>query len=323
MKKISILAVLIAGTILSANAQFSQLEKDFSQFMLLLGREVLPEIQQNDLAGTGIGEASLDDSHFYVALTGGAVVSGGILKFVDEENTHFTALDLYGLIDDNIDESGTARDLYDQSKDMFPYPTVKAAFGLRVYDLDFIFSGVMIPGSVASSYSDELEASLTNFGIRVRKPIIKESGWFPTISLGAGYVYSGVHIKYTLDEFTQDYSGQDLTINGKIQLDTSVHSVGMDLGFSKTFLFITPFLRTSIWHQSASFESEGKFSAQIEGANEASKLEPSADVSINDVAVIFSGGLDINLFLIRLCATGTYNLNTESYGVEISTRIQF
>lgn len=321
MKKVPILAVLLALTAMSANAQFSQLEKDFSQFMLLLGREILPEIQQNDLAGTGIGAASMGKSRFFFSLTGGAVVSDGLLTFVDEENSNFEMLDVYGMIDDNL-EDDAARDLYDQAQEAFPYPTVKGAFGLRLWDYEFILSGLVLPGSIAESFSEDVEASITNIGLRVRKPVLKESGWLPTVSLGAGYVYSAVHLKYTLDDFTQDYSGQDLTISGDFNLDTAVHSVGFDLGLSKTFLFLTPFFRTAVWYQAASFEADGSFSARI-GAAEPSTLNPTADVSINDVAVMLSGGLDINLFLFRLCNTLTYNLNTKSYGGELSIRIQF
>jgi hypothetical protein len=304
-------------------AQFAQLEKDFSKFLLLLGREMLPEIQQNDLAGTGIGQASLGNSRFFIAFTGGAVISNGILKFIDENNTNFEALDLYGLIDDAVPDSGIGRDLYDESKNIFPYPTLKVSAGVRIYDVDIIFSGIMLPGAVASSVSEDLEASITNLGLRVRKVLLKEAGGFPTISLGAGYVYSAIHFKYAIDEFEQDYSGQPLVINGDFSLDTQVHSFGLDLGLSKTLLyFLTPFLRTAVWYQSASFEAGGELSAQL-GTGAPTALVPSAEASISDVAVIFSGGLDINLFLMRLCTTGTYNLNTGSWGAELALRIQF
>ena len=81
MKKLCIAIILI--TVLASTsvfAQFAQLESDFSKLMLLLGREVMPHVQQNDLAGTGIGTASLEGDFFYVALTAGAVVSDGILN---------------------------------------------------------------------------------------------------------------------------------------------------------------------------------------------------------------------------------------------------
>ena len=321
MKKLPILAVLIASTVVSAHAQFAQLETDFSQFMLLLGREILPEIQQNDLAGTGIGQASMGKSHFFVSLTGGAVVSDGILKFVNEDNSNFTVLDVNGMINDNIGD-GFAADLYDQSKDMFPYPTFKVAAGVRILDLDFILSGIMVPAVLAESLSEDVSANLLNFGLRVRKPILKEAGWLPTVSPGLGYVYSGVHLQYTLNDFTQDYSGQDLNINGDFTLDTRVHSLGFDLGISKTFSIFTPFMRTAVWYQRASFDAEGDFTAQI-GTGTASKLAPSAEVAINDMAVILSGGLDLNLFVFRLCTTATYNLSTSSYGGEIAARFQF
>jgi hypothetical protein len=304
-------------------AQFAQLEKDFSKFLLLLGREMLPEIQQNDLAGTGIGQASMGDSRFFIAFTGGAVISNGILKFIDENNTNFEALDLYGLIDDAVPDSGAGRDLYDESKNIFPYPTLKLSAGFRLYDLDFIVSGIMLPGAVGNSISEDLEMSVINLGLRVRKALIKESGGFPTISLGAGYVYSAIHFKYAIEEFEQDYAGQPLVISGDFGLDTQVHSFGVDLGISKTLLwFLTPFVRTSVWYQSASFEADGLLSAQL-GAGAPTDLSPSAKATISDVAVIVSGGLDINLFLMRLCTTGTYNLNTGSWGAELALRVQF
>ncbi len=321
MKKllmVTLLLVGLAGT--SVFAQFAQLESDFSKLMLLLGREVMPHVQQNDLAGTGIGVASLEGDFFYVALTAGAVVSDGILKFVDQNNTEFTTLDVYGLLDDNIPSSGFGRDLYDESKKMFPFPTLKLALGLRLVGLDFIFTGIGVPGGIVST--DDLEADLLNFGVRIRKDILKEKGWFPTVSLGVGYVYSGIHLKYTLTEFTQKYSGQDLKISGGVSLDTRVHSFGFDVGISRTLLILTPFLRTSLWYQNAFYETKGNLTAQL-GAGTPQAFSPSAKVTIDDWAVMFAGGLDINLFLLQLCATGTYNPSTKGWGAELSLRFGF
>lgn len=315
---VTLLLVGLAGT--SVFAQFAQLESDFSKLMLLLGREVMPHVQQNDLAGTGIGVASLEGDFFYVALTAGAVVSDGILKFVDQNNTEFTTLDVYGLLDDNIPSSGFGRDLYDESKKMFPFPTLKLALGLRLVGLDFIFTGIGVPGGIVST--DDLEADLLNFGVRIRKDILKEKGWFPTVSLGVGYVYSGIHLKYTLTEFTQKYSGQDLKISGGVSLDTRVHSFGFDVGISRTLLILTPFLRTSLWYQNAFYETKGNLTAQL-GAGTPQAFSPSAKVTIDDWAVMFAGGLDINLFLLQLCATGTYNPSTKGWGAELSLRFGF
>lgn len=322
MKKLFIAIILI--TVLASTAlfaQFSQLESDFSKLMLLLGREVMPHVQQNDLAGTGIGVASLEGDLFYVALTAGAVVSDGILKFVDEDNTEFTTLDVYGLIDDAVPSSGIGRDLYDKSKDLFPFPTVKLAFGLRLIGLDFIFTGIGVPRGILST--NELEADLMNFGIRIRKDILKEQGWFPTISLGVGYVYSGIHFKYTLSDFEQDYSGQDLVINGGLSLDTRVYSFGFDVGISRTLLYVfTPFLRTSLWYQDAKYETGGLLSAKL-GAGTEQDFNPKATVTINDWNVILSGGVDFNFFFFQLCTTGTYNPSTEAWGAELSLRVGF
>lgn len=322
MKKLFI--AIILGTVFASTAlfaQFAQLESDFSKLMLLLGREVMPHVQQNDLAGTGIGVASLEGYSLYVALTAGAVVSDGIYKFRDPQNPEFTALNVYKLIDDAVPSSGIGRDLYDKSNEMFPFPTVKFAFGLRRIGLDFIFTGIGVPEGIISS--DELEASLINIGIRIRKDILKEKGWFPTVSLGVGYVYSGIHFKYTLTDFKQDYSGQDLVISGGLSLDTRVHSFGFDVGLSRTLLYVfTPFLRTSLWYQNTLYETEGKLEAKL-GAGTPQKFNPSAKVTINDWNVMFAGGMDFNLFLFKLCTTGTYNPSTKAWGAEVSLRVGF
>lgn len=321
MKKLLIAVVLImvlASTGLFA--QFEPLKRDFSKLMLLIGREVMPFVQQNDLAGTGIGVASLEGDFFYVGLTAGAVFSDGIYKFRDPSNPEFEMLNVYKLIDDAVPSSGTARDLYDKSENIFPYPTVKLALGLRIIGLDFIFTGIGVPGGIIST--DEVEADLMNFGIRVRKDILKETGWFPTISLGVGYVYSGIHFKYTLKDFTQDFSEQDLLIKGGLSLDTRVHSFGFDVGISRTLLILTPFLRTSIWYQNSLYETKGNLTAQL-GTGEPTVFDPSARVTIDDWAVMFAGGLDINLFLLQLCATGTYNPSTKGWGAELSLRFGF
>jgi hypothetical protein len=311
MKKIIGLTIVLL-VVLSAGVfgQFDQLESDFSKLMLLIGREAVPQIQQNDLAGTGIGVASLEGDWFYISVTAGAVITDGVPDFVhDKTNSEFTALDVYGLIEDAFPSSGIGRDIYEESKNIFPYPTLKLAFGARLLGLDFILSGIGVPSGVISS--DDLEADLIHFAIRVRKALIKERGWIPTISLGVGYAYSSIHFKYTLDEFTQDYSGQDLIINGGLSLDTRVHSFGFDVGVSQTILFITPFFRTSIWYQDALYETKGNLTAKL-GAGSPTGLNPSAEVTLNDWSVMFAGGLDFNLFLLQLCATGTYNPSTEA-----------
>jgi len=322
MKKIiGLTIVLLIISSAGVFGQFDQLESDFSKLMLLIGREALPEIQQNDLAGTGIGVASLEGDWFYLSVTAGAVITDGVPDFVhDKSNKEFTTLDVYGLIEDAVPSSGIGRDLYDESKNIFPYPTAKLAFGARLLGLDFILSGIGVPSGVIST--DELEADLIHFGIRVRKALIKERGWMPTISLGVGYAYSSIHFKYTLEEFTQDYSGQDLTINGGLSLDTRVHSFGFDVGVSRTILFLTPFFRTSLWYQDALYDTEGNLTAQL-GSGTPQDFSPSAEVTLNDWSVMFAGGLDINLFLIQLCTTGTYNPSTGSWGAEVSLRVGF
>jgi len=319
-KRIFAIILVLASASSGLFAQFAPLERDFSKLMLLIGREVMPFVQQNDLAGTGIGVASMEGDFFYVALTAGAVFSDGIYKFRNQNNPEFEMLNVYKLIDDAVPSSGTARDLYNKSEDIFPYPTVKLALGLRIIGLDFIFTGIGVPKGILST--DELEADLMNFGIRVRKDILKEKGWFPSISLGVGYVYSGIHFKYTLEEFTQDFSEQDLVINGGLSLDTRVHSFGFDVGIAKTLLILTPFLRTSLWYQNAYYETKGSLKAQL-GTGLPTDFSPSAKVTINDWAVMFAGGLDINLFLIQLCATGTYNPSTKGWGAEVSLRFGF
>lgn len=321
MKKfLSLVIILSTVSAAAVFAQFTLIEDDFSKLMLLLGRDVAPELQQNDMAGTGIGAASLKGKHFYFALTTGAVVSKGILKFVDSTNSNFTTLDVYKLVNDMVPPSGIARDLYDQSKTMFPYPTVKLALGARLFNFDFILTGIGVPTGLIAT--DTVKANLLNLGLRVRRDLIEESGAFPTVSGGVGLVYSGIHFDYALQNFTQNYSGKNLVINGNLGLDTQVISYGFDLGLSKTLLIFTPFLRASLWHQGTSYKTSGDLSAVL-GTGTAQTMKPQAEVTIDDWAVLFSGGMDFNLFLFQLCTTGTYNLNTGSWGAELSTRFGF
>ena len=321
MKKFIGLIVLFSTVSAVASfAQFTQIEGDFSKLMLLLGREVTPELQQNDLAGTGIGAASLKGKHFYVALTTGAVLSKGILKFVDSSNSNFTALNVYKLVNDMVPSSGIARDLYDQSKTLFPYPTVKLALGARLFNFDFILTGIGVPTGLIAT--DTVKANLLNLGLRVRRDLIEESGAFPTISGGLGVVYSGLHFDYNLQNFTQSYSGQNLVINGSLGLDTQVVSYGFDLGISKTLLIFTPFLRGSLWHESASYKNSGNLTAVL-GTGTPQTLKPQAEVTVDDWAILASAGVDFNLALFQLCTTGTYNFNTGSWGAELSARFGF
>ncbi|NNM67703.1 MAG: hypothetical protein HKM06_06825 [Spirochaetales bacterium] len=331
MKK-SILFLLIlwgAGAPAFSQTLFPGLESDFSRVMLLLGQEILPTIQQNDLSGSGIGQATLGNSHFFIGLTVGSVVSDGLLKFRNE--TDWQTLDLSGLINTIVPASGPARSLYDASANAFPYPTLKVNAGVALpWGFELLGSGMYLPQAFTSpiisglaSNLNGLSVSAANYVFRLRHPLILEQGNFPAVSLGVGYSYSQVSISYQLSNFQQSIAGQTVAINGALNSSTQVNSFGTDLTISKNWLIFTPFLTTSLWYEAANYNSSANLTATVVSTSSSSSLSPSASTSLGTIAPIFTGGFDINLYVMRLLLSGSYNLGTKFWGADLSTRLQF
>ncbi|NNM54536.1 MAG: hypothetical protein HKM05_07420 [Spirochaetales bacterium] len=331
MKKSAFVLWALLGALIPAFAQspFSGLQNDFSHVLYNLGEEIVPTLQQNDLSGVGIGQATLGGSHFFISLTAGTVVSNGLLKFRNE--TDWNTLDIQSLLNSLVPASGLGRDLYDLSANTMPYPTVKLSAGVALpWKWELLGSGFYLPQAVGQALMD---SALSNNGsgsldagnvvVRLRRGLLQDHGWTPALSAGVGYSYSHLDLAVTLNNFQQQISGQTVDISGNFAAATTVNSLGVDVTVSKDLFFVTPFLNAALWYQNASYDASANLTATVTSTNSSSALLPSASVRLANWAPIVTSGLDINLFVLRLLVSGQYNLATGFWGADLSTRVQF
>ncbi|NOY09004.1 MAG: hypothetical protein GXP33_09195 [Spirochaetes bacterium] len=314
------------------------LGNDLSSLLDGLGREMLPDLAQSSLLGTGMGEAETGDfPHMFFAFSGGAVLSHGIGRFIDPENTAFKLLNVSGLIDQALAGAGAdVQNLYKTSKGFFPYPNYRFAVGFgTVYGVETILTISMFPQGLtdfAAGLAGLKGVTLNSFngGIRVRKVLLSDAGGFPGVSLGAGYSYTNFNAGYSLTGFSQDLSGFTLDLKGDLSMEAAVHSAGVDLNISKKLLVFIPFFRVSAWYQWADFTgSVNNFDASIvNGSTTVSYTgqggtDPAASYSLHNLSLLLTGGLEIKLGGFALTASAVFDPSDFTLGVETGIRGQF
>jgi len=333
MKK---LAIVLTVLILSGGPIFSQdllpLGRDLDTLLEKLGEDVVPYLQQNALAGEGIGMAELSEgSKFWFATSLGATLSNGLGTFLDDESA-FELLDVNGMLQTAVD--GTAiESYYNKAKSFFPYPIMRVAFGFRSFaDTELIFMFSIFPqlltDTVAGSVKMEgVTLNWMNAGVRLRKALMSDQGGFPAISLGVGYSFSSFNIGYALPEdFSQDVTGFPLSIQGDLGIHTMLNSLGVELALSKRLGVFIPFVRVSPWYHWIRYTGEVKdFEATAGGESYIAQggKDPSAEKNIYDLDVLFAGGFDIKLGKFAILAEGSYSLDSRAFGAGLGMRFQF
>jgi len=341
MKKKLFRAVLLLLFILSfpLSAQdLKPLGSDLSSLLGGLGREMLPELAQSSLLGTGMGGAEVGDfPHMFFAFSGGAVLSHGIGTFINPENTSFKLLNVSGLVDQALAGAGSdVQNLYKTSKEFFPYPNYRFAVGFgTVYGVETILTISVFPQGLtdfAAGLAGIKGVTLNSFngGIRVRKVLLSDTGGFPGVSLGAGYSYTNFNAGYSLTGFSQDLSGFTLNLKGDLKMGATVHSAGLDLNISKKFLVFIPFFRVSAWYQWADFTgSVENFDASIKTGSttvrysDQVKTDPTASYALHNLSLLLTGGLEIKLGGFALTASAVFDPSDLTLGVETGLRGQF
>ncbi|RKX83326.1 MAG: hypothetical protein DRP57_08125 [Spirochaetes bacterium] len=316
------------------------LGNDLSAVLDGFGKEILPNIAQSSLSGTGIGEAEIGDfPHMFFALSGGAVLSHGIGTFIDKDNTNFELLNVYGLINtalENADQN--VQNLYTTSKTFFPYPNYRLSIGFgTVYGIESIVTFAILPQGLVdfgTGLANITGITLNSFngGIRLRKVLLSDTGGFPAVSFGAGYSYSSFNAGYSLKNFSQPMSSFTLNLEGSLNMAAAVHSAGFDLGISKKFFVFIPFLKTSAWYQWADYKGTVKgFDAVVVNTdgNEITRYskqvstDPGALYALHNLSLLLTGGLEIKLGGFALTASAVFNPSNLSVGVETGLRGQF
>jgi len=313
--------------------------RDLSAILEGIGNEAVPYLQQNALAGEGIGRASMgEEARFSFAFSAGTIFTPGLLTFVDEDNSNFELLNVYGLVQDAMGEaSDQVTKIYDSIRSRFYYPNLRLAVGIKIpYDFEVIGTFSLFPQALTNvvvnlADLEGLELSRMNLGLRVRKVLLYDKDGFPAVSVGGGYTYANFHAGYLLPEFTQAFSGYDLYLGGNINLDTRVHTAGLDFSISKKLLIFHPFLTVSSWYQWSKYEalienfvaefrdSAGEVIVDAEEQN----IIPGSTLTMNDLNVLLGAGIEIALGKFMLVPNASFNLFTQSFNANLGMRLQF
>ena len=331
---------IISGNLYSQNLR--PIGNDLSSFMEELGKEVIPYLQQNALWGDGLGLAQIsDESRAYFYMGAGATFGDGLMQFIDEENSSFELLNVFDLTQTAV-ENGGIQKIYDQITTMMPYPALRLAGGfVPAWDLEISLILSVFPQFITDAITgvigdqfEGLSLNRLNIGLRVRKSLLRDMGWFPAISIGAGYSYSNFNASYPLpkDEFQQNIDGSPLTVQGELGFRTSLHSFGMDLQLSKKVLFFVPYIKFSSWYQSANYAAEASnFEATLDKSDplpdiiftEQTDDLPGADLTLKELSFLLGAGFELKFGKFAILAAGSYSLGSGSLGVNVGTRIAF
>ena len=346
MKKLLIIAILfILFSVPVFTQDISPIVRDLSAILDGFGRESVPYLQQNALAGEGIGRAAMGESaKWYLAFSMGTVFSPGILTFVDEDNENFELLNVDGLIDQALEgASGSSTDissLLESFSTTFYYPNFRLSFGIHLpLDLEVIGMFSIFPGALTTGIAGlladtspglaTLEFNRMNAGVRIRKVLIQDSKGIPALSVGTGYTFSNFHAGFSIpDDFTQDFATYSLELGGTLGMNTVLHTVGADFTISKKLLIFYPFFKVSAWYQWAEYTAGVTgFVAQFvdSGGNVLVEAETSPEslIQSRDLKVLLSGGFELALGKFSFVPNASFDIMSKSFMANLGMKLQF
>ena len=327
-----VLLVALAAPVVFGQDALSQLSKDLQTVFDELGKEIGPNLQTASVLNHGLGSAQIGNfPHMYFSLSAGATVAPGILKFTGDEEK----FDNYALLTNFLDEAGLGEDesIRDITNNYAPYPSLRASFGLGLADgWEIDLQAGIVPQIIADQIpADGITANITTIGGRVRKVLVRQEQGVPAISVGVGYVYSGINFGYDLAELEAISTGSGtgsttLKLNGEMTFETNSHSFGTDLRVSTRFLRVFyPFIGASGYFQNTTYNAGiDDFSALVGSQTTPSKpsIEPLSEQTFNNFNVVLNTGFDLKLAIFNFFTHLNYAVTTRAPGAIVGLRIQ-
>jgi hypothetical protein len=307
--------------------------RDIETFFEGFGEAVIPYLQQNALAGEGLGIAQFsDNTGWYIAVTPAVVLSHGVFDFI-KDGEDFEVLNVDGLIGGGLSDAGAIKGLYEG--DIFPIPFIRLNVGFALpsnFELGVILS--VFPQFVTNMLSgaiglEGVVLNRWNAGLRLRKPLISDDGGFPAISIGVGYTITNFNFGIDLpdqDTWTQDIYGVVLSVDGDMSVNTWLHTFGVDLTVSKKLAFFVPFVKLSSYYHIASFKGEvSDFEARANGDiySVQGGEDPSVEVTARDLAFLTTAGFEILLGKFAILFDGNYSFDTSAFALNFGIRMGF
>ena len=336
--------LLIAGF---ASAQdLQRLGRDFEVVIEELGGALLPSLQQTAIWGQYPGIASYaDTTNFFIAQSFGAVISPGILGFVEDTDA-FEVLNVPGLFQGLLDAAGndTVSGLFTTLQTFFPVPIVRVGTGFAIGEVEVMLSGGGFPNLLTGFATglaglEGINLGMGYFGGKVRRGLLDDAGAFPAISLGGGYSYSGVNIGYSLgadDQYTQqEIDGLGvLNFQGDLAVGSQIHTFGLDLQLSKALGFFVPYVGLSPYYHIARFGgsvgsgSANPFDAFIDFDGDGGRdviydgTPPDTTLVDDNLSLVVYGGFDMILggFVIQI--GGSWSVAKGAPAASLTFRLQ-
>jgi hypothetical protein len=355
MKRLFVLtaAILIVAGVGVAQ-DLSGLGRDFEVIVEELGERVLPDVEQTAIWGQFPGIASYADrSGFFLTLSLGALLTDGVLGFVDEDPSPFTVLDVPGLLETRLVDAPTiVADLVNGMKGFLPIPVARTSLGFVLPGDVEAMVGVggfpqLITGAIGGAVdAPSLRLNMLHLGTKVRRGILKDSGPFPAVSIGAGYAYSGFEVGYDLAALGESQTFGDTTysvlpstslgdlyVTGDLGIRSDVHAFGLDVQASKALGFFVPYLGISPYYHVASFSGDVsgfKAFVDFDGANpdpdnpdiDYTGREPDASWDDHNLSFVVFGGFDMIFGGFVIQVGSSWSVAKGSPGVTLSTRWQ-
>lgn len=276
--------ILCCGTTLSAAPDENKINQGLNQFI-------------EDLAVTAPNTAI--NQNVYADAYIGKLIPSVPPHFAIGVNSAFAILDMSGL---KTAANGMGLKLDIPDKFTLPSFTLDARIGGLFLPFDIGLTFMKIP----STDLEGIKVDYLTWGADLRWALMQQSVIKPNISLGVGYYQSSGNIKTSSDK-----------TNASISYKTNALAISAQV--SKTFVIVTPFIggRFVMSDADSSYDWSATVASITKSGNGAYTKEFGHLNQFN-----LYGGLSVNIFIVRLTPSVSYDFTNEIFTGSFSARIQ-
>lgn len=266
-------------------------------------------------------------------LTAGISASGTFL------DTSFLS-DLTKTITDQISSSlkqslGSDTTVSDSFKSFGKIPIPTAAINARIGGIFLPFDLGVFATSTFNAFNDKkinndytLGLTYNSFGADLRFRVLEEDVLFPSVSVGAGYIYTernlSVNGKFS-SEITYENTPAIATIGTDINAKIKTHSIFLSTQVSKKIAFLVPFAGFRLFLNSTDYSYDWKYNTECKEVTDKGISMPSENGSNSEVKNFdFSkispqlfAGLGFNFAVFQIGLNGAYNFKTDYWTVAL------
>lgn len=201
--------------------------------------------------------------------------------------------------------------------DYFGVTTPVPGLPLPAYAVEARVGGLILPfdvgarfGYLPSTTISGITFDFITFGADVRFCIMEEGLIKPDISIGAGYYYQkfGMSYTYTPTITYAGYSASGSPQTISVGTDSSVFDFKAQI--SKSLLLFTPYV--GIAESVALSNSTYDFAGVLSGSRN----------SGTTLGTRVYGGVSLNILLLKINLSGSYNITNENWGINAGLRVQ-